>query len=1149
MKKSILILALAALFGAGAEPVSPEMAKAVANAWVTRNAQFKAGTSAKSVFAEYDPADASVVLWYQVSMFGGGCLMVAPDTEIEPIVAALDNDPGVLPATHPLRAILTGDMRARLEFLAKGKKPAGPSLMGASPLPEDNASVVAREWGAQQKSKWAKMGVGAGAALQEAETVGVKDPIATEIGIVPGFEKGGALTHWNQSGAGGYNLYTPGKSVCGCVATATSALIQFFKAPKGPEEGTKNQCSYNGEKDQYEVKGGDYDWSILPSNWGGEAEESKTLDDDQKDLIGRVAYDAGVCHGMSWSDGESGAFTEDTAHVLRDYFGFKEARLVKKPKQEQYKKLIYMQCWCGVPVGMGIKGHAVVAVGYGKDADGVDRVRVFMGWGGAGDGWYALPYIDTKATMNGGTYLSEVVNSITTMISLEDDCVVPVCGMLIPTMNAPVTVGDVEKEANNHGYFGLRLSAADVTKGKVFDIACQGKSWTLTVAGDDPAKGKKDNEYAEDAVGLCAWIPDDLLLPLINTPSATTFDDAKTLALSFDPPRPVLAFSGTWGEETTDLAWKMLQDMDDANEGDFTNRFIVLCQPFAAGDKISDGNPSISLFDPAVLDSTDRWAFYNGRLAYWSVFGRQFTTNETLYAELYNPTNNAANRFIDADAVSNGVYSVLAATNGFDLATAGIIVVSTTDTPGTESTNYCFAATNEMFAGEITLEAPEVITNEAQGVVWECAGWTVSNMTAQTVVASNETDVCTATFAVETNAEYQVLWTWTPVAYKLTVEAVFQSNGGQMPPNFPADMVTPAEGWYAPGETVDISAVADFADGLRCYRFNEWSASDEWANVWRLDGEKAPTLSIEMVEAPVTIKARYVPCTTLAANRDVTLAIAHASGDTNALPAGFSAPATLWGAVELMASGNAFADGSTSVKLAEDKIVVGEDTWVCSGYVFAVADGAVSTNVTTDGTASLWFANPSVNTLTWLWVKQTEPEEPEIPEEFVIDWNSDLTDLNSRTWQTNLLSSSDLAAAGLTADDIQERVKVPKGWKATVEVVDPSVTVKLQLDTEALQKSADDIKLTIYPNADETLTVHAEVPAGVRGFWYSIYGTDDLTGGWTIVKSGQYESGTPSDQARPASGETAEVVLDIIVNPTETKRFYKVVVDEANPQK
>lgn len=373
MKKSILtLIALAMALGVFAASVSPEEAMVAANAWAARNGAFGAGQGATNVVTECDAAHADVVLWYQVSLAGGGMLVVAPVTEIEPVVMALDNDPGVLPEAHPLRGILTGDMRRRLQFL--GLYPPARAALAAAAPPAPVADE-AQAWGEACKAKWRRLtGASPRAAGVGAETV------AVEVRVVPGFEKKGALTHWNQGKYGAYplyNLYTPNHAVCGCVATACAALAQFYGTTNAVSGLVNDACTYNGKPYTAKTMGGPIDWSILPENWGGTNAPSTELTTEQQQLIGRVAFDAGVGVGMMWSDGESGAFTANVADALKDVFGFRHARHVamsdaENPAQEELEKLVYNQCRAGVPVGMSIEGHAVVAAGYGLDADGVE---------------------------------------------------------------------------------------------------------------------------------------------------------------------------------------------------------------------------------------------------------------------------------------------------------------------------------------------------------------------------------------------------------------------------------------------------------------------------------------------------------------------------------------------------------------------------------------------------------------------------------------------------------------------------------------------------------------------------------------------------------------------------------------------------------
>lgn len=1040
MKKS-LILALVAVFAAcaaRAEVVSQEMAKAVANAWAARNPKFGAGGVATNAVPVRDSNAAQTILWNQVSMSNGGCLIVAPVTEIEPVVAALEDDPGELPAAHPLRALLVADMRSRLRFLNLYAEDSsgGAAFLSASPasVEEANAAAVRTEWAEEQQAKWRNLGVGrrGGMTLMAAESVGVLDPIDEEIRVVAGFEKGGCLTHWNQGKAGGdycFNLYTPGHAVCGCVATACSALIQFFGTAEGPEEGYQHKCSYNGSNSLYTVMGGTYDWSILPSNWGGQADQSNSLTEEQRELLGRVAYDAAVCLGMMWTDDESAAYTRDIAAVLRDNFGFQHTALVDSPKLDQYHKLIYMQCWAGAPVGMGIQGHAVVACGYGKDADGVPRARVFMGWGGSGDAWYALPQIDTQSTINGGTYLSEVINSIITMISYDDDKVVPVCGQLIPTLNAEVGCCGVTNNANEKGYFGLRISAAESAGVKPVVANVGGTEKPASIVLGTAVSPKSATSYAFDAAALCAWIPDDILIALLNSETASTFAEAKEKSLASiaaGNPKPILAFSGSWGQDATDAAWALLQSYDDGNEDDFTNKYVVLCTPYSlSSTSSSDGNPSVAVFDSRALSTApDKiWSYYNGRLAYWTIGGATLTNDAELVAASATNVvvNGSVTTYITGEEITNAVIAVIGAgREAFLAGVSGVTlnVVGEGGEPGAVEPAYGFHENAILNDTTFSATASAVATNAEQNIEFNCVGWRLSSTNSDEVLTGTGT---TAEFAPVANGAYTLTWLWETNAVKITVGVDRTASFGT---------VDPGPGWFPFGEEVSFTAIPNDPKLNTYYHFSEWI--DNWLDA---DAKSENPLTFT-VDRPVTVTAKF--------RKDNT----------------------------------------------------------------------------------------------------PEPSGEPVTNVFEIVWDETLGNLSSG-YSTNLLSAADLHANGWTVNDLM--VSAPTGWVVDVSVAsDGTVVATLSRDDAALAAAMESCDLTIVStNANGTLTVEATIANGLRGFWYVLYGSDDLTT-WEAVTSGTYESGTPAAQAQgTAEAPVAEVKLSITVTPGDSaagaKRFYKVV--------
>ena len=191
--------------------------------------------------------------------------------------------------------------------------------------------------------------------------------------------------------------------------------------------------------------------------------------------------------------------------------------------------------------------------------------------------------------------------------------------------------------------------------------------------------------------------------------------------------------------------------------------------------------------------------------------------------------------------------------------------------------------------------------------------------------------------------------------------------------------------------------------------------------------------------------------------------------------------------------------------------------------------------------SSYGLTNGASATLTWLW---EIPQLDDLTNVFDIVWNDDLTNL-SPGYTTNLISSVGLAVAGWTLDDLI--VTAPTGWIAAVSMAsDGNVVATLSRDDAALEAAMESCDLTIVStNADGTVTVEATINNGLRGFWYVLYGSDDLTT-WEPVADGTHESGTPAAQAQgSAENPVDKVELSITVTPGDsaagTKRFYKVV--------
>lgn len=1214
MKKIVLMLfAMAMALGASAESVSPERAMAAANAWVVRNGAFGAGQWATNVVTECDAANGNVVLWHQVSMAGGGMLVVAPVTEIEPVVMALDNDPGVLPEAHPLKGILRGDMRRRLKFL--GLYPQGgvavqthsaaastsstdddgtatAASVSASSTSDDGTDAassasstgddVAKAWGKACAAKWARL---TRPALYAG--VGVED-VDVKVRVVKGFEKGGPLTHWDQGSYYRqylYNYYTPNHAVCGCVATACAALAQFYGTKSAVKGYANPSCTYQDQayRDVFgadaKTIGGDLDWSILPENWGGEAAASLTLTDEQRELIGRVAYDAGVGVGMMWerSDGSgSSAYMPNIVAALKDVFGFRNARCVRlsnttKPSQSEMEKLIYNQCRAGVPVGMGIEGHAVVAVGYGLDAEGVERVRVFMGWAGSGDGWYALPKIDTTATVGGSSYLSETVDDIITMISYDDDDIVPVVGRVsVPGAQLEIAALERVVESDENGYFGTRVPANMGT----CEVTCLGNTAQLDI-------GEAALE-ATEAAKLCAdgVLPGAFEFVLLNCTTAYSLERAKLFALKEG--KAILHVSGTAGAASTTAALNYIYELDEGNVNDFTNRFVFYQSK--AGSAAGDGaDLSYGVYLPSAVDPADRWQAKNGALAYGYSTSLTTLTNVT-----HDTSHEAETNGLDAvettrvltytfapidgtperterdegevDAILADVTASLArvldvGATRFAECTSGITVTIGATSKAAEAAidavadpaQACGVHANSYTNGPYTFTCDAVVTNEAAGVVLGCAGWSATNATTGAVLTGTGS---TATLDLAANDAVSLTWDFskTIAVYVKVVPQCQNGNGKAGPDTYD---VTPGSGWYAWNEPVLFTATCDtgYAVNNSSWVLNRGTGVNLSAATFSLFVDEPGQLDVFFRKggtmAEETVTNVQITATSWFINSSLSFepAAAELAPTTTVQSATGALPLASGVAVEVPVVLDAVIQSGAQTFTDETGT-----TWQLWGVVpgkltgtedpVTLLDEALPYSAFTLRGLYPTDDKPFVN---WLWIPALDNPETE----FTIEWDAALTLLNAHGYSTNLTTVAALEAHGFALSDV--KVTAPKGFKAKIAAdAAGNVVATLELDEEVLRPLAADgvsSPLTILSNGDGTVTVKAAVANGVRGFWYALYAADELGGSWQVVTTG-YEAGNPTVQAQ-ADDATVEVSIDVA--PTDAKKFYKLAVSDVKP--
>jgi len=1210
MKKSFLVLVLAALAcGARAAEVTAEQACAAVEAWRAGNgAAFGDLGAVLSAQALRDTDGA--LLWYVVSLAGGGTVVTAGDDRIEPILAVLPGEDfgGVIPEDHPLYAFMRADVRNRLAYVNKVAS-GGAKLQSVAP---GGVRLSANAQAA--KARWAKL-VGTGAALQ---AVGVRSSgtPALVFGFVPGFSNG-ALTHWNQSGAfidtsykAIYNYYTPCHYVCGCVATAGATILQYFNVTNGPVAVT-NACTFNATETNLVTIGGHYDWSILPKGLGGQAEDpSEVLTDAQRELLGRVAYDVGVCVGMGYDANGTGSGAQESAlaQVFTQYFGFATARCVnfkgdEKTDKPFYDRFIYNQLRCGAPVGFGIYsdtgGHSVVAVGYGEDFLGEPYTRVFMGWGGSGDAWYSLPKV--------GDYPK--LGQAITELSLDGNCT-PVCGRAVaPVKSAassdqtadgnvgaafvPVEIDYSYLVETTDGLVATNLVVTNYTAANgSFGVRIPAGAWGTVTCGDqeqefgsapeeeggeeeegeeeevEEAEEKSGNQELYDALPPTMTFTFDAadVVPTYVSPSAA-LDAANRRTTTYPNGRMLLLVSGRQGDAETEKLKALLAERVDVINANFAVYYVDYdTDPYG----LQNGVPALGVFNPAVFDPKGGWAAFNGCLGGFNIATEINGENVQVAASASGEAPSAE----EIDALFARVQALWLRINEpltlkiDGISTAEGVLMSATQAGGYDPALGLYTGLTN--GEEVVASVPEVFTNEVDGVVSRCRGWVLvagTNVSAKAVwkgadvviglgggdgpaPAYETIDSGDGTNAVVqmgsfTNTEVTLVWLWDDAAYRVRGEAM--KEGGT--PGDGWGEVDVDEAWIAPGEEITITAKGTpqrWGSGERLSALKGWDVAKE-ANAW--DDIAGCTLTFPVLKP-----------------RDVTAYFMLSSISTTAETVGVTVDA-LPADLKLEADFPQPKFGDTALVYGANAGVyhVGEAAAVTlTATTFTDATGGVWQRVGwTNGVGSVALAGEAAHVaftptedseVTFLWEPVT-PEDPEEPLVLELKWSDRLDNLKSGdevpAGQNVLVAKSALPKnfdiKDYKASDVKNTLT---GWKVTGLKMDTTGNLVAVLATNDAVLVPQGVgaasPLAIAANADGTVTVSSKVANAAKGFWYSLYGAESLGGPWTVVTSG-YKSGEPSVQAVEDATESAALELEIVVQPVETKRFYKLVVTEKAP--
>lgn len=447
-----------------------------------------------------------------------GTVFVSADTDFDPILAFTSSttDFSSLDPASPLWALLTRSV----------------DLAGYNP------DAFARWQELLAAGALRRMLLGAAQGITSIGDVRV-DPLVT--------------SKWSQSTAGNYqggnicyNYYTPGNSVCGCVATAMAQILYYHKYPTSAVSAKTEKCWYNGTAVSYTMKGGVYEWAKMM------ADPPKDAAEEVCKAIGKLTYDCGVATHMQWTPTFSGTYGCYAETAFYNNFGYRSATYTDRTDllaSDNIGKALLSNLDAGLPVMLGISGasggHSIVADGYGFKEDNL-YVHLNMGWSGTDDLWYNLPNLNTSQ------YSFSVINEMIYNIIPGTTVKGVFSGRILNETGQPVANKRVELCGSNGTVLTNATTNAHGVYGFVHTASTNWSKFTVKLAADDTYEAFSQSGQT-------------LTLP---TASPIQFTDQNGNALAESTPRTVrnsANLGNSWGNDFTLVAKPVAVSLDNAS--------------------------------------------------------------------------------------------------------------------------------------------------------------------------------------------------------------------------------------------------------------------------------------------------------------------------------------------------------------------------------------------------------------------------------------------------------------------------------------------------------------------------------------------------------------------------------------------------------
>ena len=343
------------------------------------------------------------------------------------------------------------------------------------------------------------------------ETTPVSSRLCTSVDYYPTIEPLLGQTTWNQSEP--YNNHCPidmttgERSVTGCMATATAQVMYHHKHP---QSGT-GSYSYNwrGNTLSVDFSQAEYDWdNMLPTYRNGNYTQIES------DAVAQLMYHVGVACHMDYSSVASGAGMGSSMVALMQFFDYdagievlpkdymdEETMLSKMAEDLQASRPIQIEA-----LTKKYEGHAFVCDGMQSNG----YIHINWGWGGYGDGYFALSAMNpTNQGIGGASDDGAFTEGVTAYIGVQPN----VGGSSIPLLLAEtITMKNKNAIAKTDkirlSILNLQNGGVSSANGNVALFLYQGDSLCQTIhAGCEWRMGP--NHYyptARDAEGSLAQV-------------------------------------------------------------------------------------------------------------------------------------------------------------------------------------------------------------------------------------------------------------------------------------------------------------------------------------------------------------------------------------------------------------------------------------------------------------------------------------------------------------------------------------------------------------------------------------------------------------------------------------------------------------------